>query len=287
MSLRPIRESISRWKPSKGRRLDPLHVLQDAWGTVVGAEVAANSHPVQIAGDTLVVATRSSAWSQQLAYLAERILEAANGQAPDAALRHLRLRLGRVPARNRPPATLPGSAGSLQRVGDVAPQPSASLEQAFERFRADVLASQRAKRTAGWNLCLGCGVPVATGRSRCEGCAGADRQGREARIAQALFEAPWLGYPQLAEQIEGVEREEVEAVRRRLLMRWWDILCTVRRTSQLSRGGRERMIAGAYVVLKSGLPPDRIGSATVRTMLGDELYRLLYETPTTNGTNVE
>jgi hypothetical protein len=91
-----------------------------------------------------------------------------------------------------------------------------------------------------------------------------------------LFEAPWLGYQGVAAQVEGLARDEYERIRKQLLARWWDTLVRAGRAGRLSRDGRERLIAGSYVVLKSGVSPEKIVPATVRNLLGDAIHELIY-----------
>ena len=45
-------------------RTDPVVLLAAAWGETVGDENARNSIPAQIQGDSLLITTTSSAWSQ-------------------------------------------------------------------------------------------------------------------------------------------------------------------------------------------------------------------------------
>ena len=93
-----------------------------------------------------------------------------------------------------------------------------------------------------------------------------------------LYEAPWLGYAGTAKLIEGLHQDEYDAIRLRLLQRWWDRLTRARYHGKLSRDGAERLIASSYVLLKSELAPERLTPAIVRNVLGDELHDLLYVT---------
>jgi hypothetical protein len=105
--------------------------------------------------------------------------------------------------------------------------------------------------------------------------------------SRLLFEAPWLGYAGTAALIEDFTHEEYEGIRRRVLARWWETLSRARASGKLSRDGHERLVASSFVVLKSGLAPERIGPATVRNVLGDELHDLIYGTERKSETNVE
>lgn len=124
-----------------------------------------------------------------------------------------------------------------------------------------------------------CGASIAPrGATLCIACANARAQERDAAVARLLFEAPWLGYAATAAMVDGLSRAEYEALRGRLLARWWELLARARAGKRLSRDNRERLIASSYVVLKSKLPPEEIEPATVRSVLGDELHDLLYGT---------
>jgi hypothetical protein len=102
-------------------------------------------------------------------------------------------------------------------------------------------------------------------------------RGRADRAAARLLaEAPWLGYAGTAALVNGLEEAEYERIRTALLRRWWGLLVRAKSAKQLSRDGRERLVAGAYVLLQSRLPPEEIITATVRSVLGDELHDLLY-----------
>ncbi|MGB6601128.1 MAG: hypothetical protein WBE77_08600, partial [Candidatus Cybelea sp.] len=160
----------------------------------------------------------------------------------------------------------------------------ASATEALARFRGDVERSSRERRAAGWKECAGCGALVAPAGDRlCPACVAAAGQERAAATARLLFEAPWLGYRGTAALVEGLHEMEYEQVRTLLLSRWWGMLLQARSAKQLSRDGRERLVASSYVLLRSKIAPENIMPATVRSILGDELNELLYETTSHKG----
>ncbi len=281
-------EALGGWNPgvrATDRALEPLVLVAAAWSEIVGPEVARNSHPSQIQRDTLLVTTRSSAWSQQLSFLTEQIVRGLVARLPDCGIERLRFRVGRLPApstrtRQRVEARLPDN------VPDRAP--SEDAQQAMDRFRADATAAQRAKRAAGWNECGGCTAFITPDSGPfCLTCTNARDEERQRLVSRLLYEAPWLGYAGTAELIEDFKLAEYEAIRRRVLARWWEMLARTRATRKLSKDGRERLVASSFVILKSGLAPERIGPATVRNVLGDELHELFYGTERRSETNGE
>lgn len=61
------------------------------WPQIVGAEVAIRTRPLQFIGGVLVVETDNSAWSQQIAFVNERIVHEL--QAQDVHVSMLRIRV--------------------------------------------------------------------------------------------------------------------------------------------------------------------------------------------------
>ncbi len=289
--LRPLSGALAGWQPgrSAGASEDPVAFLTERWSEIVGADVARHSMPSQIVGDALLVVTRSGAWSQQLTFLEERILQAVLMRFPNARIARLRFRVGPLNARAqaRPPAARPRVPMPAAPAG-VNRRPSVSAEAAIARFRSDVIERERAKRSAGWKECSGCGALIAPGfKARCAACASTAADDRDRRVARFLYDTPFLGYAGAAAVVEDLAPAEYEAIRRRTLRRWWEILARAGREGRLSRGGREPLLAGSYVLLKSGLRPEHVTPAILRNELGDDIYTLIYGTETASGTNVQ
>jgi len=118
---------------------------------------------VQIVCDALLIVARSGAWSQQLTFLEARILEAGfsafparENLAPALPRRAVNVRAERPqPPRAPRPGAAPKAASAAERRPSVSPKPR------FARFREDVVRRERAKRSAGWKECSGCGALIA------------------------------------------------------------------------------------------------------------------------------
>ncbi len=275
MSLKPLKDATGAWTPAVDAHGEPLVALAAAWPTIVGKDIAQHSRPLEINGDTLLIATRSSAWTQQLSFLGDNVLRSIADHIHIAGITKIRFRVGRLgTATSRPPGarqkTTPRGAGA-------SPPAAATLEEAIERFRTGVNAAQRAKSAAGWKECKRCGVQIARrGSALCLPCEQVENESKGRKVARLLFEAPWLGYAGTSAQVEDLSEKEYDSIRRRVLARWWETLGRAARSGKLARGERERLIASSYVILKSGLDPERISPAVVRNLLGDELHDLIY-----------
>ncbi|HMF28203.1 MAG TPA: DUF721 domain-containing protein [Candidatus Cybelea sp.] len=270
-----LSEALAGWQPTQnGAPADPLSLLEAGWEQIVGSKVAQNSRPTRIAGGTLTITTRSSAWSHQLSLLSEHVLHAVAVRLPSAGIREIRFRVGRIADSRRPQP--PARRYATRRP----PRPrgaSADSAEALERFRSDVEAQRSAQVSAGCRECRRCGALVAPGSEPlCAACSNARTQELTAATGRLLFEAPWLGYTGTVALVDGLQQEEYERIRSQLLAHWWRMLARARAAKRLSRDGRERLVASSYVLLQSRLAPEEILPATVRSILGDELHDLLY-----------
>jgi len=273
VSLRPLRAAIKRWHPILVRGDDPLAIIAAAWPQIAGTRAAQHSAPIELGGDVLVIATRSSAWSQQLQLLEAQILERLRDFA-GRPLRTLRFRNG-LPRAIRS-GGVPPPPPAPRRVATLPPDPAVDEAEAFERVRRRVgVARRRARAT-----CERCGAPIERA-AVCAPCRGAEEAASSAELQRILFNMPWLSFAGVRAFVAGLSEERYERVRRGLLQRWWTGLERARRVGRpLSR--RERQIASSYVLLQSGLGPDRITPAVVRNLLGEELASQLSGAATAN-----
>jgi hypothetical protein len=270
--LRPLGRLVTDWKPAAAPpRGEPLAALAAVWTGIVGERVAENAAPLEVNGTTLIVATRSSAWSNQLQLLSPQILAGLRALPEGRALERLTFRVGAVRARR-------GSSEARTRPRTpalpVELEPARDVGEAFERVRRRV-TSLRANAGAA---CTACGAPLetGTGETQCAPCRGGIQDARRLALQQILFGAPWLAFDELQQHVAGLERFEYEEGRRQLLQRWWAILQRALRNGRLSPNGHERQVASSYVLLQSGLPPDRVTGAVVRNLLGEDLDKLLW-----------
>jgi hypothetical protein len=155
VSLRSLRAAVETWSPGRGIAADPLHRIASAWSDIVGRNVAANSEPVELNGTTLLVATRSSAWSQQLQLLSLTILGGIRALPGVAEVNRLAFRTGGL----RRAGKRRGAQGRAQRTGPPPggppPEPAADAAEALERLRRRIEGVRRTRTAA----CERCGAP--------------------------------------------------------------------------------------------------------------------------------
>jgi hypothetical protein len=267
--------ALAQWRPADGGSNEPVALLEAGWKEIVGADVARNSRPARIAGGTLTVTTRSSAWSHQLTFLAEDVLRAVKARVPAAGVEQLRFRVGKI--HDARPRATPRGQRTARPAADPYQGDSATAAEALGRFRRQVERRRSGREAAGWKACAGCGALSATApQALCAACEAARADRIIAATARLLAEAPWLGYSGTAALVSGLRNEEYERVRSLMLAHWWAMLVRARKAKRLSTDGRERIAASSYVLLRSNLSPEEIMPATVRSILGDELNELLY-----------
>jgi hypothetical protein len=275
--LTPLARAVGAWTPGSGRLKTPqehaLGAILSLWPSIVGDDVAKHTLPLERRGDALVVITSSSAWSNQLSLLSGHIMCALSEAGIDG-IERLRFRIGRV--RRGPIGIVTnGQTRTPESRASSASTPTATLEEAFSRFRERVSQGRDAKRADGWNSCSQCGAMLPEG-NRCAPCVTAEVSQRSTYVQRLMFDVPWLGYEGISEIVGGLSLDEYEMNRTALLARWWEALERVRKTEKLSADGLERQIASSYLLLKTGWDPDRITPVIARNELG-EVYDLLYQ----------
>lgn len=277
MSLRPLGEAIAAWEPGRPAREDPLYAIVGLWPGLVGARVAEHAAPLELRGGTLVIATKSSAWSQQLQFLTETILAGVRARPEGRGVERLAFRsgafrtalaAGRVPGR-------PSARPTRARVAPEGEPPAVDAADALARLRRRI--SRLAAGAVGAR-CVRCGAGVAPeAQARCAPCAGIVATERALALKRLLFAAPWLGEADLREHLADLRPRDVENARRELLARWWAILERVRLSARPPTS-YERQIASSYLLLQSRLPPERLSTAVIRNVLGAELEGKLWGT---------
>src|SRR5437764_2675308 len=93
-------ERIGRLLPAlpAARRADAgAAAARAAWAEVAGSEVARHSHPIRMAGESLVVHCSSSTWASELSLLAPHILERLRSALGEACPTGLRFEVGELP----------------------------------------------------------------------------------------------------------------------------------------------------------------------------------------------
>jgi hypothetical protein len=274
MPLVPLRSALDGWLPGRRPASDALSTIAAAWASIVGPAVAAHSAPIALNGKSLVVATRSSAWSQQLQFLSVTILRGLAAIALDEPVERLVFRSGSLRA-PRAGSVSPGAAAPMrQGIGrELEPEPAADAGEALERVRRRVTSARRRAPSA----CVACGAPVDAAVVRmCAPCEGGATRARTLQLERIVYLAPWLGVEDLRQQMPELSAAEFESARRTLLQRWWLVLERCRRSGKVSGSRLERQVASSYVLLQSRLPPDRVTPAIVRNLLGDELEAMLW-----------
>jgi hypothetical protein len=251
-----------------------LHAISAAWPAIVGLDVAANCAPLSLAHQTLTIATRSSAWSQQLQFLSPAILRGIGEHAPGTVVTKLLFRAGAFAPRERRAQSAPAAGRERKRREADVYEPAADLADAFERVRARIRAARRAAPAT----CAQCGAPLLAGDAAtrpCAACAIERGRSRTLELERLIFAAPWLTFAELHEHLPRLTVAEYERSRRRLLNRWWVILERARATHAFAPGQYERSIASSYVLLQTRLAPDAITPEVVTNALGAELAALL------------
>ena len=269
---------------SRRRRLREIRscCCEAGWSEIVGSKRRSELAPFGIAQGTLTIVTRSSAWSHQLSFLGEHVLRAVQARLPSAGVARLRFRVGRLAERT---ASGPGGAQGRSACG-AAPAARRAGERgrsarALSRRRRTLEPSAPRRRLEGVRGLRALVAPRATAlrglrfRARSKNA----RQRRRACSSRRRGSAT----PERRRSLTGYEKRSTSGFAPCCFPAGGSCCCRLGAAKQLSRDGRERLVASSYVLLRSKIAPEDIMPATVRSILGDELNELLYETPSHKG----
>ena len=265
-----LSSALHGWQPTEHAGRDPVVLLAAGWGEVLGDDVAANSAPLRIVNGTLLVMVRSSAWSHQLSFLSERILDAVGRAFRRSASNDCASKSGRSRS-----ATAPRAAFRHRRRRKCVPIMSRrrpqkkhwrALRRPFTRRKERDAPEDGVNATAVGHSARGAAA-----------CHARRRLGRRGRLRPPACFLRRRGsvMAERPSSLRGYVKWSTSAFACAFYGAGganWKEPC--RRTP--SRDGRERLIASSYVLLRSKLPPERIAPATVRSVLGDQLHALLY-----------
>lgn len=263
--------------------------LATVWERAVGHEIARRSRPTKLHAGILTVLTASSAWSDELTFLAPTILNALRAAVPQAQLRRLRFMVAsgrtkalfdgariRRKAQAGRGATPSGSAGARRES-----QIDEDVHVMAARLAATQSALDEARERAGWQRCRSCGRRFASLGQQvrlCAPCAQVLSQRRLGKIERALMQAPWLSAAQIGETFPDTPLAAYERTRARLQARWQcEIAAAERRLRRGSPTSQDRTVAWSYVMLITGLPEHRIGRAVVVELLGQQWSAALFD----------
>jgi predicted nucleic acid-binding Zn ribbon protein len=274
--MRPLRTSINQWRPP-ARKLTPLDAVRALWPTLVGADVAKNAFPVSIDGETLVITTRSGAWSQQLGFLEARLMPQLQELPEVKGLERLVFRVGRITLPSNTPSAVP-KAKPVQARLRLAPdaEPVATIEELSARIAKRLV--ERERLLSQKPRCRGCGIPLERA-ALCPPCLGRENDARQRAAQGVLREMPWLGANAVREMVPGLSLVEFATARRSLQGRMerqldqlrWDL----RQGKKIGKSS-DRALAMAYTMLVTGEPPDALCDALLKHALGGPLAERLY-----------
>ena len=80
------------WKEKGGTGLIEQHKSFQLWKEIVGPAIAANSRPIDIRDDVLIVRAKSAVWRSEIAFHKDDILVALNHRLKGNHLKDLKLK---------------------------------------------------------------------------------------------------------------------------------------------------------------------------------------------------
>ncbi|HPC01887.1 MAG TPA: DUF721 domain-containing protein [Syntrophales bacterium] len=128
--------------------------LKEVWDQAVGPQVAAQTFPDRVRGDTLFVRVSSSVWLHQLQFLKDEIREKFNQFWGAGPVQNIRLHVGEMPPSGakkkrpeggpEPPPAVPLGARDRERIAEaVSPVKDEELRRVIQRAMEAELRRRR------------------------------------------------------------------------------------------------------------------------------------------------
>lgn len=288
--LKPLGETLSGASDALGAaRHLRRHRVREAWREVVGELLAHHSEPVSVRGDLLLVRTTAAAWSQEILFGQQEILQRLRRLLGDGRIKQIRCTVGQVrpaPAGEEPQqaridwASIPVEPARAARIkalaGEVA---DPELRQGLERLLTLLARRDRLEADRGRLPCPDCGRYRDPRDELCPMCRLERERARKERLLQTIGRQPWLGLRDLLLQFPDLTRVEFHEIRRQLrsilLRNVWNGYGQTPDHEPLPSSLRTAMVELA--TLATGLAFDRLTPRHMRYALGKTMARAYLE----------
>ncbi len=261
------------------------------WRELVGEDISAKVKPVKIEHGILFVDVRSSAFKDQLKFLAEEILDAINKPfaQKEPLVKEIRIAQGfqiadMTPEKNPPPAQVEKPKLAPEEIILTEEEVKRCEEKAKkisdEKLRQTVLQtllsqakSQKFKLANGWHKCLNCDSLCAAEEIFCDVCKIKERDSMTEELFKIFYDEPWLR----AQDAQKILLEKMPHMRGESSL---DVIESAR-TSLIQKvagnvrfGDEESPVVLKLVALEKRLRPDKITPAIIRRTLIDLQFNL-------------
>lgn len=221
-----------------------LEKLQKLWPRVADEPLAAKAAVQNYRNKILFLTASSSVWAQQLGFFKRLIIEKYKKLEPDIVIKDVR----------------------VKSAGFVAPP-------AQVKIAVKTLDDRR--------ICPSCGRRFEGTETECVFCRNKKQNILEQRISKYLEDTPWVRYAQARVDLPDVREKDFSAVRRRLEHQTLDALRRLyfefyqQPLPKRSRPLAEQL-ASRYIMLKTGLTPDKIDDNIISGQLSRKLHKFIY-----------
>ncbi|MDR1998189.1 MAG: DciA family protein [Candidatus Margulisbacteria bacterium] len=249
-----------------------LEKLQKAWPQVADDSLGQRVQPSAYKNKTLFLTASSSVWAQQVVFYKQLIMTKYKALEPGIEIKEIRVRSGQVSV---PEKTVPADQ---PEAGEPPDSPEADPGTKLQRI---IRKAGRWLRRDRRRICPVCQRRFEGTEAVCIFCRNQAQAARDARIARYLAETPWVKYAEIRADLPDTREEDFWRVRQKLQQQTLDAL---RRLffeyyqRPLPERAREQALrqAAYYVLLKTGLTPDKIDDNIISGQLSRKLYKFIY-----------
>ena len=285
-----LREQMRSFGAATYQRFLVNELIHD-WSKIVDASIADKIRPVALEFGVLFVDVQSSAWKDQLKFVAEEIIDAINENFSQEELRVKEIRIAkgfqiveRPPEKIAPPVTVDTPPVTIDAVvlsdEEVATCRARAEKISDERLRETVLRTllsqaraQKFRALTGWHKCRRCDTLCAPEEIFCEPCKIREREAMVEELYRIFYDTPHLRTEEarriLLERMPHMRAEcspdVVESARTSLIQKV---------AGNVRFGDEESPDVLKLVMLEKRLPPEQLTPVIIRRTLIDLQFNL-------------
>ena len=260
------------------------------WSELVDESIAAQVKPVGIEHNTLLVSVKSSAFKDQLKFLAEEIIDAINENfgKEEPLVKEIRIaksfQVDDMPPKKNQPAQVDEASVKLEDVTLTDEEIKRCEKQAEKfsdaEFRATVLnallsqaKAQKFRFANKWHKCAKCNTLCPPAEMFCEVCRIKERKTMVKKLFDIFYDTPWLktqdAQKLLLKQMPHMRSEctldAIDSARTSLIQNL---------ASHIRFGDEESADVLKLVMLEKRLPPDKLTPAIIKRALSELQFNL-------------
>ena len=256
--------------------------IMESWDNIVGHNIAKHTSVHSMHGGVLFVIVDNPVWMHNLSMNVLNIKKSLNSSVGTKVVKEIRFKAGNLTEKQKeyqdayqeqleyeslPQNVVQAIDGMVEDISD--PDLRSITAALIKRGKV----YEQKKEKMGGKPCPECKTINAPGQDLCFYCTLKKQRATKSKVTTMLWELPWFSFEQMSQYIDDLDESIYKTVRGEIIQRLWvNIREAVKNTkkTKVSNDDVQR-----YVMLRAGLPPDKITNEIIRQVFGENMAKKL------------